>query len=58
MIESTSIEIINKNSNNGRLQHKSSYSDKNTANFLDAMFSHSCLSFINTPTRVTGHSKT
>ena len=34
------------------------YDDKNTANFLDTMFSYSYLSFINTPTRVTGHSKT
>ena len=34
------------------------YDDKNTANFLDAMFSCSYLPFINTPTRVTGHSKT
>ena len=34
------------------------YNDKNTANFLDTMFSYSYLPFINTPTRVTGHSKT
>ena len=34
------------------------YDDKNTANFLDTMFSYSYLPFINTPTRVTGHSKT
>ena len=34
------------------------YDDKNTANFLDTMFSYSYLRFINTPTRVTGHSKT
>ena len=33
------------------------YDDKNTANFLDTMFSYSYLPFINTPTRVTGHSK-
>ena len=31
--------------------------NKNTANFLDKMFSYSYLPFINTPTRVTGHSK-
>ena len=34
------------------------YDNKNTANFLDTMFSYSYLLFINTPTRVTGHSKT
>ena len=34
------------------------YDDKNTANFLDTMFSYSYLPFINTLTRVTGHSKT
>ena len=34
------------------------YDDKNTANFLDTMFPYSYLPFINTPTRVTGHSKT
>ena len=34
------------------------YDDKNTANFLDTMFSYFYLRFINTPTRVTGHSKT
>ena len=34
------------------------YNHKNTANFLDTMFSYSYLLFINTPTRVTGHSKT
>ena len=34
------------------------YDNKNTANFLDTMFSYSYLPFINTPTRVTGHSKT
>ena len=34
------------------------YDDKNTANFLDSMFSYSYLPFINTPTRVTGNSKT
>ena len=34
------------------------YDDKNTGNFLDTMFSYSYLPFINTPTRVTGHSKT
>ena len=34
------------------------YDDKNTANFLDTMFSYSYLPFISTPTRVTGHSKT
>ena len=33
------------------------YDDKNTANFLDTMFSYSYLPFINIPTRVTGHSK-
>ena len=32
--------------------------DKNTANFLDTMFSYSYLAFINTPTRVTDHSNT
>ena len=34
------------------------YDDKNTANFLDKMFSYSYLLFINTPTIVTSHSKT
>ena len=34
------------------------YKNKNTANFLDTVFSYSYLPFINTPTRVTGHSKT
>ena len=34
------------------------YDDKNTENFLDTMFPYSYLPFINTPTRVTGHSKT
>ena len=34
------------------------YDDKNTANFLDTMFSYSYLPFINTPPRVTGNSKT
>ena len=34
------------------------YDDKNTANFLDTMFSYSYLPFINTPTRVTDYSKT
>ena len=34
------------------------YDDKNTANFPDTMFSYSYLPFINTPTRVIGHSKT
>ena len=34
------------------------YDDKYTANFLDKMFSYSYLLFINTPTRVTSHSKT
>ena len=34
------------------------YGDKNTANFLDTMFSYCYLPFINTPTIVTGHSKT
>ena len=34
------------------------YNDKNTANFLDTMFSYSYLPFISTPTRVTGHSET
>ena len=34
------------------------YDDKNTANFLDTIISYSYLPFINTPTRVTGHSKT
>ena len=34
------------------------YNNKNTANFLDTMFFYSYLPFINTPTRVTGHSKT
>ena len=33
------------------------YDDKNTANFLDTVFSYSYLPFINTPNRVTGHSK-
>ena len=32
--------------------------DKNTTTFFDTMFSCSYLPFINTPTRVTGHSKT
>ena len=31
--------------------------DKNTANFLDTMFLYSYLPFVDTPTRVTGHSK-
>ena len=34
------------------------YDNKNNANFLDTMFSYSYLLFANTPTRVTGHSKT
>ena len=34
------------------------YDEKNTVNFLDTMFSYSYLPFINTPTRVTDHSKT
>ena len=34
------------------------YDNKNTANFLDTVFSYSYLPFINTPTRVTDHSKT
>ena len=34
-----------------------SYNDKNNGTFLDAMLSYSCLAFINTPTRVAGHSK-
>ena len=34
------------------------YDNKNTANFLDTMFSYSSLPLINTPTRLTGHSKT
>ena len=34
------------------------YDDKNNANFLDTMFFYSYLPFINTPTRVTGHSIT
>ena len=34
------------------------YDDKNTADFLDAMFSYSYLPFINTATTVIGHSKT
>ena len=34
------------------------YDGKNTENFLDTMFSYSYLPFINTPTRVTSHSKT
>ena len=34
------------------------YDNKNNANFLDTMFSYSYLPFANTPTRVTGHSKT
>ena len=33
------------------------YDNKNIANFLNIMFSYSCLPFINTPTRVKGHSK-
>ena len=33
------------------------HDDKNTANFLNTMFSYSYLPFIKTPTRVTGHSK-
>ena len=31
------------------------YDDKNTANFLDTMFSYFYLAFINTPSRVTDH---
>ena len=34
------------------------YNNKNTPNLLDAMFSYSTSPFINTPTRVTGDSKT
>ena len=34
------------------------YDEKNTADFLDTMFSYSYLPFINTRTRVTGNSKT
>ena len=34
-----------------------SYNDKNNVTFLDVMLSYSCLAFINTPTRVAGHSK-
>ena len=34
------------------------YHNKNTANFLEAMFHYSYLPVINTPTRVTSHSKT
>ena len=33
------------------------YDEKNTANFLDTMFSYSYLPFINTPTRMTDCSK-
>ena len=33
------------------------YNYKNTADFLDSMFSYSNLFFINTPTRVAGRSK-
>ena len=98
MIESTFIEIINKNEKNmvagciykhpkqtipdfldnhllpflEELSHENkqilimgdfninllNYDNKNTENFLDTMFSYSYLHFINTPTRVTGHSKT
>ena len=98
MIESTFVEIINKNEKNmvagciykhpkqiipdflgnhllpllEKLSHENkqilkmgdfninllNYDDKNTGNFLDTMFSYSYLPFINTPTRVTGHSKT
>ena len=38
--------------------HLLNYYDRNTANFLDTMFSYSYLPFISTPTRVTGHSET
>ena len=98
MIESTFVEIINKNEKNmvagyiykqpkqailnfldnhlfsllEKLSHENkqiltmgefnmnllNYGDKNTANFLDTIFSYSYLPFINTPNRVTGHSKT
>ena len=98
MIESTFVEIINKNEKNmvagciykhpkqtipdfldnhllpllEKLSHENkqilimgdfninflNYDDKNIANFLNTMFSYSYLPFINTPTRVTGHSKT
>ena len=98
MIESTFVEIINKNEKNmvvgsiykhpkqiihdfldkhllprlEKLSHENKQiiimgdfninllncDNKNTANFLDTMFSCSYLSFINTPTRVTGHPKT
>ena len=34
------------------------YDDNNTANSLDTVFSYSYLPFINSLTRVTGHSKT
>ena len=34
------------------------YYNRNTANFLEAMFYYSYLPVINTPTRVTSHSKT
>ena len=98
MIESTFVEIINKNEKNvvvgciykhpkqtipnfldnhllpllEKLSHENkqilitgefninlfNYDEKNTVNFLDTMFSYSYLPFINTPTRVTDHSKT
>ena len=32
--------------------------DKNTSNFLDAMFCHSFLPFITTPTKITRNTKT
>ena len=34
------------------------YGDRNKANFVDTKFSYSHLPLINTPTRVSGHSKT
>ena len=98
MIESTFVEIINKNEKNvvvgciykhpkqtipnflenhllpllEKLSHENkqilitgefninlfNYDEKNTVNFLDTMFSYFYLPFINTPTRVTDHSKT
>ena len=71
MTESSFVEIINKNEKNMvagcSYKHPKlgdfnsnlyNYDDKNTANFLDTVFSYSYLSFINTLTRVTGHSKT
>ena len=39
-------------------KNRLNYNNKNTPNLLDTMFSYSNSPFINTPTRVTGNSKT